>query len=110
MIDIATWGPAVVAVAALLAICKFWMSMGASAQTAKDAKTIASTASAKCDLVTAALNEFKANSAREFATIGDLSNAETRLAAAVEGIRTDFRNVAERFDKILIELARAKPQ
>ena len=96
----------------MVAVIKFWMSLGEMKKTAENAQMAAAVANGKYDIVAAQLGEFKTVAAREFATMAQLGQVETRVANAVEGMRADMRSdlrgVTERLDKVLMEFSRHK--
>lgn len=85
-------------VVALLGMVKFWMDMGATKRDASDALH-------KADATAESLSDFKATVAKEYATMQALAASEGRLAAAIEGMRGDFRaavsDITGRIDRFL---------
>lgn len=94
MNEFAAWAALGSAVIALLALAKFWMDMGATKLQAKQA-------SIKAEAVSVALSDYKAFVAEKYASNHGLSQSETRLTEAIEGMRADFRGLTGRLDSML---------
>ena len=92
--ELLAWGALLTSVAAIMAIAKFWMDMGAT-------KVKADNADERTERVAKDLADFKSVVAREYASVAQLAASETRLASAIEGIRGDFRGMTERIDRLL---------
>ncbi len=109
--DALTWGAVVVAGGSVVALIKFWMDMGAAVARAASAEAMGTAALGRAAMVSDDLNKFKVEVARDFkdvASTNELSAAESRFTDAVHGLRDDFRAMAERLDKVLIELVKKK--
>jgi hypothetical protein len=94
MQEILSWIGALGAGAAIIAIVKFWMDMGAT-------KTIAERAEKDVRAISIKLADYMLSAERGFATTANLANAERRFADAVEGLRKDFGRMADRMDHVL---------
>lgn len=101
MNEVITLGGIIAFVGAFIAIGKVWMDAGITKQTAKEAHANAAEAHKRIDAVVERLGNFMASAGRDFATPADILNAETRLANAIEGMRTEFRNMTGRLDTFL---------
>ena len=99
--DAVTWGALVLSLGSILALIKFWMSIGAHLNKADSASAIATAALAKVDLVSSQLHEYKVEVASEFASADDLKDVERRLVTAVDNLGSRFDRMAERLDKFL---------
>jgi hypothetical protein len=80
--------------AAIVAMVRFWMEMGAT-------KTLAERAEREARAIAGKLADYMLAAERGFATTGDLANAERRFAEAVDGLRHDFARIADPMDHLL---------
>jgi hypothetical protein len=96
----------------IIALITFWLNRGRAEveglaeaklarEEAKGAHSVATTALAKVELLTAQLNEARLEFAREYVNHKDLAASETRLATAIDGLKTEFRGLNERLDRML---------
>lgn len=101
MQEFLTWGALVTAGGSLAAIFTFWMNRGRAEARAEIAVTVAQTASAKAELVSAQLAETRITFARDYASHADLVASESRYATSIDGLRTELRGINERLDRII---------
>jgi signal transduction protein with GAF and PtsI domain len=94
MSEIVAYAAAFGAAVSIISIIKFWMDIGAM-------KRDATIALSKAEGIGQALSDFKALVARDYASTQALAASETRLATAIEGMRSDFREMTGRIDRIL---------
>lgn len=99
--EVLTWGALIAAGASLVAWATFWMNMGADRQRITNVEAMATATMAKSELLAANLADFKVAAARDFASAGDLAEAERRFATAVDGLGARFDRMAERLDRVL---------
>ena len=66
---------------------------------------MATAVSAKVEILTSHLNDFKLQAARDFASNSDLLDAERRFTAAVDSLGSRFDRMAERLDRVLETLS-----
>lgn len=98
--DALTWGALILAGGSVVAVIKFWMDLGAAVARAARAE-------GAVDALQRELQTFSQRVAENFATAKDLAAAESRFAAAVDGMRNDFRALTDRLDRIFEKLSRA---
>lgn len=100
-----TWGALITSSGALIAIAVFWMNRGKAEAEAKaaafNAQTVASTAIAKCELLSRELAEARVEFARDYVSNKDLAAAEIRFANAVDDLRGELRGLNRRLDRVL---------
>jgi hypothetical protein len=105
MQDAMTWFALVASLGSITTFVTFWFRIGGKLQGANDgaeaAKTIASAALAKVDLLSSQLSEFRVEVARDFASANDLKDVERRLVNAVDNLGARFDRMAERLDRFL---------
>jgi hypothetical protein len=105
MQDVLTWGALIGAGGSVIAIITFWFSRGkaeADALAKADiAHVLAAGAQAKAELIAGQLAEARVEFARDYASHNDLAAAELRLANAIDGLRSEFRGLNERLDRIV---------
>jgi hypothetical protein len=92
-----TWGSIILAGGSVIAVVKFWMDLGAALARATRAETLAENAQKE-------LQVFATRAIENFATVKDLAAAESRFAMAVDGMRSDFRALTDRLDRLLEKL------
>ena len=114
MHDLLTWGALVAAGGSVATVVKFWMDMGAAQAKAETAASVAAIASAKSDLIADALNSFKVEAARTYATAKALDATEAALVRglerAVEGIYSRLDAMTARLDSLITIANRADRQ
>lgn len=101
MNEFLTWGAVLGAGGSIVALIKFFMSLGALESEIKDTRSATTSAAAEAKFAAIQLADFKLTVTKEFASQTALSAAETRFLQAVEGMRSDFRNMSERLDRVL---------
>ncbi len=103
----------------IIALVTFWVNRGraegeavAEAKLAreevKQVRTLIDVCSVKCDLYASQLAKMQVEAAEKYADFAenyasnkDLSAVESRVAAALEGMRTEFRGLNDRLDRLL---------
>jgi len=88
-------------IGAFVAIGKIWMDAGVTKQKATEAHANAHEAHQRIDGVVKDLSTFMAQASREFATPADIASVEQRFIEAVNGMRSDFREMTRRLDTLL---------
>lgn len=107
-----TWASLIGAAGSIAGVIAFWFARGkaeadalaaaAAAQTtAAAAQTLAHTAIAKVELVTAQLADTRVEFARDYASHKDLAAAENRSAENMNAIRTELHGMNNRLDRVI---------
>lgn len=104
MNDLVAWGAALGLLVSYATLAKFWMDMGAT-------KRDASAALKKADATAEEFSNFRTSVAEKYASVQALAASEARLAAAIEGMRADFRagmgDMGNRIDRVLSAMGQA---
>jgi hypothetical protein len=89
-----TWGALILASGSIVGLIKFWSDAGG--HRARSELAFKTAEKVRDDLA-----HYREEAAIKFASSIELAESERRLAAAVEGLRADFRETSGRIDGLL---------
>lgn len=97
-----TWASLAAAGGSLVALIKFWMDLGAMSEKAKVAEHNSGVLTAKHELLSAQLADFKVTVAQNYATTRALADTENALLSAVNGVNNRLDGLTSRIDDLII--------
>lgn len=90
----AVWGALVLGGGSIATIIAFWMRLGSDISKGREAKSAVKELEGN-------FNNFRVAVAKEYATLVDLSNAESRMVIAVQNLQQEMRTLNDRLLQIL---------
>lgn len=105
MNDLLTWGAVIAAGGSIVALIRFWIDIGKVHQNASDAKAQVGLLTAKLDLLSVNINDYKVTVAQTYATTRALSEAEQSLGRSLEnatqGVYSRLDAMNQRLDSVI---------